>query len=46
MANSDMASPDEFAGNLGISYDMTVVVYDAPSQMMGIVAWVFLYYGT
>ncbi len=47
-ANGDMASPDEFAslvGNLGISNDMTVVVYDAPSQMMGMVAWAFLYYG-
>ena len=46
--NGDMASPDEFAslaGNLGISNDMTVVVYDAPSQMMGMVAWTFLYYG-
>ncbi len=43
-----MASPDEFAvvaGNLGISNDMTVIVYDAPSQMMGMVAWAFLYYG-
>ena len=46
--NGDMATPDEFAslaGNLGISNDMTVVVYDAPSQMMGMVAWAFLYYG-
>ena len=46
--NGDMASPDEFAslvGNLGISNDMTVVVYDAPGQMMGMVAWAFLYYG-
>ena len=46
--NEDMATPDEFAsvaGNLGISNDMTVVVYDAPSQMMGMVAWAFLYYG-
>ncbi len=46
--NEDMASPEEFAavaGNLGISNDMTVVVYDAPSQMMGMVAWAFLYYG-
>ncbi len=46
--NEDVASPDEFAsvaGNLGISNDMTVVVYDAPSQMMGMVAWAFLYYG-
>ncbi len=47
-ANGDMASPDEFAsvaGNLGISNDMTVVVYDAPAQLMGMVAWAFLYYG-
>ncbi len=47
-ANGDMASPDEFAslaGNLGISNDMTVVVYDDPSQTMGMVAWAFLYYG-
>ncbi len=46
--NGDMASPDEFsnlAGSLGISNDMTVVVYDAPSQTMGMVAWAFLYYG-
>ncbi len=26
-------------------HDMTVVVYDAPSQMMGMVACAFLYYG-
>ncbi|MCH7626037.1 MAG: sulfurtransferase [Chloroflexi bacterium] len=47
-ANGDMARPDEFAGlagDLGISNDMTVVVYDAPSQTMGMVAWAFLYYG-
>ena len=47
-ANGDMASPDEFAslaGSLGISNNMTVVVYDAPSQTMGMVAWAFLYYG-
>ena len=47
-ANGDMADPDEFAmvaSNLGITNDMTVVVYDAPSQMMGMVAWAFLYYG-
>ena len=46
--NGDMARPDEFAGvagSLGISNDMTVVVYNAPSQMMGMVAWAFLYYG-
>ena len=45
-ANGDMASPDEFAklaGNLGISNDMTVVVYDDPSQTMGMVAWAFFY---
>ncbi len=47
-ANGDMASPDEFASlasNLGISNDMTVVVYDDPSQTMVMVAWTFLYYG-
>jgi len=47
-ANQDMAGPDEFAslaGTLGIGNDMTVVVYDAPSQQMGMVAWSFLYYG-
>ncbi len=46
--NGDMADPDQFAkvaGDLGISSDMTVVVYDAPSQMAGMVAWAFLYYG-
>ena len=46
--NGDMADPDEFArlaGALGINNDMTVIVYDAPSQMMGTVAWAFLYYG-
>jgi thiosulfate/3-mercaptopyruvate sulfurtransferase len=47
-ANGDMASPEVFAcvaGTLGIGNDITVVVYDAPSQMMGMVAWAFLYYG-
>jgi 3-mercaptopyruvate sulfurtransferase SseA len=47
-ANQDMATPGEFnrvAGNLGISNDMTVVVYDAPTQVMGMIAWGFLYYG-
>jgi thiosulfate/3-mercaptopyruvate sulfurtransferase len=47
-ANQDMAAPEEFnrvAGNLGISNDMTVVVYDTPSQLMGMIAWGFLYYG-
>ena len=37
VANGDMAGPDEFASlaaNLGISNDMTVVVYDAPGQLM------------
>jgi thiosulfate/3-mercaptopyruvate sulfurtransferase len=46
--NGDMGSPEEFeriAGALGISNDMTVIVYDAPSQRMGLVAWTFLYYG-
>lgn len=47
-ANGDMARPNEFdslARNLGISNDMTVVVYDTPSQTKGMVAWAFLYYG-
>jgi thiosulfate/3-mercaptopyruvate sulfurtransferase len=47
-ANGDMAGPEDFArvaGSLGIRNDATVVVYDAPSQMMGMVAWAFLYYG-
>ena len=47
-ANADMADPQEFeriAGRVGIDNDMTVVVYDAPSQRMGMVAWTFLYYG-
>lgn len=47
-ANGDMADPEEFsriAGDLGIGNDMTVVVYDTPSQRMGMVAWAFLYYG-
>jgi thiosulfate/3-mercaptopyruvate sulfurtransferase len=47
-ANGDMASAEDFArvaGSLGIGNDATVVVYDAPSQMMGMVAWAFLYYG-
>jgi len=46
--NGDMGSAEEFAslaGGLGISNDTTVVIYDAPSQMMGMVAWAFLYYG-
>jgi thiosulfate/3-mercaptopyruvate sulfurtransferase len=43
-----MADPEDFArvaGSLGIGNDATIVVYDAPSQMMGMVAWAFLYYG-
>ena len=46
--NGDMGSPDEFArlvGGLGIGNEHTVVVYDTPSQRMGMVAWAFLYYG-
>ncbi len=46
--NGDMGSAEEFgriAGGLGISKDDTVVVYDTPSQRMGMVAWTFLYYG-
>jgi thiosulfate/3-mercaptopyruvate sulfurtransferase len=46
--NGDMAPPAEFAqvaGPLGIGNDTTVVVYDTPSQRMGMVAWTFLYYG-
>ena len=47
-ANGDMANPEDFArvaGGLGIGINATVVVYDAPSQMMGMVAWAFIYYG-
>jgi thiosulfate/3-mercaptopyruvate sulfurtransferase len=46
--NGDMGSPGEFArlvGGLGIGNDTTVIVYDTPSQRMGMVAWAFLYYG-
>jgi thiosulfate/3-mercaptopyruvate sulfurtransferase len=46
--NDDMAEPEEFsriAGELGIDDSTEVVVYDAPSQMMGMVGWAFLYYG-
>ena len=46
--NGDMGSPPEFArlvGGLGIDNDTTVVVYDTPTQRMGMVAWTFLYYG-
>jgi thiosulfate/3-mercaptopyruvate sulfurtransferase len=46
--NGDMGSAAEFAriaGGLGIDNGATVVVYDTPSQRMGMVAWTFLYYG-
>jgi thiosulfate/3-mercaptopyruvate sulfurtransferase len=46
--NGDMGSPERFArtaGELGIANDATVVVYDTPTQRMGMVAWTFLYYG-
>lgn len=46
--NADMGPPEEFAqlaGALGIDNDTTVVVYDTPTQRMGMVAWTFLYYG-
>jgi thiosulfate/3-mercaptopyruvate sulfurtransferase len=46
--NGDMGSPAEFArivGGLGIDNHTTVIVYDTPTQRMGMVAWAFLYYG-
>lgn len=46
--NDDMADPEDFArvaGQLGIGDDTQVVVYDAPAQQMGMVAWSFVYYG-
>lgn len=46
--NGDMGLPAEFArlvGGLGIDSDTTVIVYDTPTQRMGMVAWAFLYYG-
>jgi thiosulfate/3-mercaptopyruvate sulfurtransferase len=46
--NGDMGLPADFArlaGGLGIGNDTTVIVYDTPSQRMGMVAWAFLYYG-
>jgi thiosulfate/3-mercaptopyruvate sulfurtransferase len=46
--NGDMGSPTEFAtfvGARGIDNDSTVVVYDTPTQRMGMVAWTFRYYG-
>lgn len=47
-ANYDMGSPEDFArlaGSLGIANDTTVVVYDTPTQRMGLTAWTFLYFG-
>jgi thiosulfate/3-mercaptopyruvate sulfurtransferase len=47
-SSGDMAEPGKFeavARALGINNDTIVVVYDAPSQMMGTIAWGFLYYG-
>jgi len=47
-SSGDMAEPKKFeavARALGINNDTIVVVYDAPSQMMGIIAWSFLFYG-
>ena len=47
-ANGDMGPPETFAGlarSLGITNESTVVVYDTPTQRMGMVAWTFLYYG-
>jgi thiosulfate/3-mercaptopyruvate sulfurtransferase len=46
--NGDMGSPEEFArlaGGLGIDNATTVVVYDTPTQRMGMVGWTFLYCG-
>ncbi len=46
--NGDMAEADAFAriaGQLGVGDRTEVIVYDAPSQQMGMVAWSFLYYG-
>jgi thiosulfate/3-mercaptopyruvate sulfurtransferase len=43
-----MGSPEEFArlaGGLGIANHTTVVVYDTPTQRMGMIAWTFLYFG-
>jgi thiosulfate/3-mercaptopyruvate sulfurtransferase len=47
-SNGDMGTEAEFsrlAGELGVSSDSTVVVYDAPGAQMGMAAWAFLYYG-
>jgi thiosulfate/3-mercaptopyruvate sulfurtransferase len=46
--NGDMAAPEQFAriaSEFGIGDATEVVIYDAPSQQMGMVAWSFLYYG-
>ena len=46
--HGDMGAADHFSrlvGGLGIANDSTVVVYDTPTQRMGMVAWSFLYYG-
>ena len=47
-ASGDMADPSKFeeqVRKLGINNDTTVVVYEAPSQMMGTIAWGFMYHG-
>jgi thiosulfate/3-mercaptopyruvate sulfurtransferase len=47
-ANNDMGSEQAFsalAGQLGVSADSKVVVYDAPGAQMGAVAWAFQYFG-
>ena len=46
--NGDMGSPEDFArlaGELGVSSESTVIVYDAPGAAMGAAAWAFMYYG-
>jgi thiosulfate/3-mercaptopyruvate sulfurtransferase len=46
--NGDMGTPEEFsrlAGELGVSVDSTVVIYDTPGAQMGMAAWAFSYYG-
>jgi len=46
--NGDMGDAADFAamvGGMGIATEDTVVVYDSPSQRMGMIAWAFLYYG-
>jgi thiosulfate/3-mercaptopyruvate sulfurtransferase len=47
-ANGDMGEPADFealAGALGVANDKTVVIYDAPSPAMGMLAWSILYFG-